>query len=302
MNPVARICLLPLALSAFAAAQTGVSWSQAGGAFAKAPGLAGIVSQGYGAEVSSFADGVLQSGFLAHPLLVNSGPFVSAPLDDRALAQGDSLSLDLGRAFVSFDGNELGYSVEGCDAAVTCAISGATLRVSSAGLPPGEARIVTTASDGTLQARDTFLVVVSIPVATSGRAARSGSRRISADVRTPFSRGAAGLGKAALGVEDAECREGRCQEIEIAVSGPAQVSVAIFDQLGVPVNRWEQSFSSRDVRRLEAGADGRPRVVVRWNLRAANGAAVAPGVYLWRIEVRGDDGQEFEAVRRTGVR
>ena len=82
----------------------------------------------------------------------------------------------------------------------------------------------------------------------------------------------------------------------------ASVHVTIFDQLGIPVISWNQAFTATDLARIGTGPDGRAPVTLSWNLRAANGAAVGSGVYLWKVEALTADGQKLETVKKMGVK
>jgi len=90
--------------------------------------------------------------------------------------------------------------------------------------------------------------------------------------------------------------------VDILLTGPGSVSVAIYDNLGSLVISFTRDIAWLDLNGLEATADGRWILPLAWNLRAQNGIAVPTGVYLWKIDVQTLDGQKLDEVKKLGVR
>ncbi|MDP7634365.1 MAG: FlgD immunoglobulin-like domain containing protein, partial [Candidatus Latescibacteria bacterium] len=74
--------------------------------------------------------------------------------------------------------------------------------------------------------------------------------------------------------------------IPFAVPGPSQVRLRIFDVLG------------QQVRALDPGLVGAGFHRVSWNGRNDDQQAVAAGVYIARLQVLGDDGENVVEVRK----
>jgi len=104
-------------------------------------------------------------------------------------------------------------------------------------------------------------------------------------------------------LESAVCKDDNsCLAVDVLLPGASRVSVAIYDNLGTPVIAFDKDVSKSDYQSLAPSGDGRRILSVSWNLHAKGGAAVEPGVYLWRIVVQGADGQKLETVKRLGVK
>ena len=280
---------------------TTVTWQQAGGSFASSPALKGIVAQGYENPVASTGSGEIRSGFLIHPLFLNQGPFVSSPLADQTLRLGsDATILDLSSVFTSWEGNELIYSVSGGAGIASAQITGSKLALT--GQASGSATLVVTASDGTLSVQDTFAVRVEGSTTLASRPGvpvKSGA--LAASIAHPMASVAQGSGRASLDV-DGNCLSDNCLSLAISLPGPASVRVSIFDNLGTPVIAWTRDFGIWDLNRMGRSPDGGASVTLNWNLRASDGAAVAPGVYLWKVQALTQDGQKLESIKRMGVK
>jgi hypothetical protein len=279
-----------------------VDWSQAGGSTGRTAGSMGIAAQGYDTRVSTASGKVLQPGFLAHPRLHNSAPFVATPFDD--LAEPNTFApvkLALGAHFADPDGDALtgSCSVEGTVA--TCQVVGDTLVVSGADGQVGAGKIDVSVSDGSRTASDTF----AIEVASSSirRPAGAGTRKggsPDARIARVFAQVAQGSAAGDLG-PGADCGDGGCLAVDLLLTGPSDVSVSVFDHLGTPVISWSRDVGSMDLQGIVPDAEGRRAFPLVWNLRSGNGTAVPAGVYLWKIQVHGVDGSKLETVRRMGV-
>lgn len=280
---------------------TTVTWQQAGGSFQSSPTLKGIVAQGYETPVASTATGEIRSGFLTHPLFLNQGPFVSSPLADQTLRQGsDATVLDLSSVFTSWEGNELIYSVSGGAGIAAARITGSKLALT--GQSSGSATLVVTASDGALSAQDTFEVEVERATSIAPRPANAPkSGLLAASIAHPMASVAQGAGRAFLDI-DGNCPADGCLSLEFSLPGPASVQVSIFDNLGTPVIAWTREFGAWDLNRMGRSPEGRSSVTLNWNLRASDGTAVAPGVYLWKVKALTQDGQKLETIKRMGVK
>lgn len=299
--------MIAAAALAFVAAATGatsVEWSQVGGSFQKSPGLASLVGQAASTELATDADGMLQPGFLAHPLLVNGGPFATSPLADRTEHVGfATIDIDLDTVFADFDGDALTYSVAPSTAPVSARTEGSHLRLAPLDDASGTGDLVVVASDGTFEARDTFRVKVE---RSSGIVARPSGIRRSTELAAHVERSMASIARrperGRVGTGADLCQDESCQSVAILLPGAASVSVAIFDNLGNPVIAWDHEFGRTELSALPREPDSRIQLRLSWNLRAANGAPVGPGVYLWRIQVRTPDGATLETVKRLGAK
>ena len=89
--------------------------------------------------------------------------------------------------------------------------------------------------------------------------------------------------------------------VDILLPSPGTIRVSIFDHLGTPVIAWSGHLDQAGLRDLSSHGDGRRILPVSWNLRTPSGVAVSAGVYLWKIAVSCDDGQELESVEKLGV-
>lgn len=299
---IAAATLLPLVAAAMGA--TSVQWQQVGGSFQKSPGLASLVGQAASTESATDADGTLQPGFLAHPLLVNGGPFAASPLSDLVQHVGFApIDIDLDTVFADFDGDALTYSVVTSTAPVSARTDGSHVRLAPLGDASGTGDLVVVASDGTFEARDTFRLKVE---RSSGIVARPARIRRSTELAAHVERSMASIartpdrGRVGTGADC--CPDESCQSVAILLPGAASVGVAIFDNLGNPVIAWDHEFTRAELSAMPREADSRVPLHLSWNLRAANGIPVGAGVYLWRIQVRTPDGATLETVKRLGAK
>lgn len=297
-----KITLGICAAAALALGEGAVDWSQAGGSLAVNPGLVGIVGQGYATPAPDAGTAGVQGGFLAHPYLVNNAPFVVSGLSDLVRPAGfASTSLNLDTVFADIEG-ALVHSVAVTGTGTAATVSGSTLAIAGVAGTAGVAQVVVSATDGTYSVSDTFTVTTQLstglvaraPVAPAIHALAVGSPRIFASQVTGSGRGE--LGTAI--VSD----EAHSLVVNLLLPAAGTISVQIFDQIGTPVISLSRTVTAQDLVGLEPSGDGRRVLPVAWNLRASNGAAVGAGVYLWKIEVRTDDGQKLEAVKRLGVK
>lgn len=173
---------------------------------------------------------------------------------------------------------------------------------------PGETAGDYAITQGTLSAGPNYAIVfigASFSIDPSTAAAsrlpkRFVSHELSASAIRPFAAPAIGGGRAALGTESDPT--GSSQTLELALTGPATVSVAIFDKLGTPVIAFRKDVAESDLWSLARSGDGRRLLPVTWNLRSANGQPVPTGVYIWKVVVEGSDGQKLETIKRLGVK
>lgn len=296
--------MLPfIALATFAWAQSSVTWQQAGGSFQSTSALKGIVGQGYGTPVATAPSGEIRSGFLAHPLLVNNGPFVVSGLRDLEKPEGfGRISILLDTVFSDIDGDTLTYSVADSGTAAVASIHGDTLLLSGTAGVSGTARIFVLATDGSDTASDTFRVAARSTDALVARPAGvRKSTELSVSIPKALASPAIGTGKGRLEIGSvADGSDGL--SVNVLLPGAASVSVSIFDNLGTPVIAVAQDIGAARLRGLDRTSDSRWILPVSWNLRASDGAAVPVGVYLWKIGVVAADGQKLETVRRLGVK
>lgn len=292
-----------LAVVAFAASLASAQWDQSGATLSRSPTHAGDVGAGYQAQASQGGGLRLQSGFLAHRTFHLNTPFVVADLEDRRMFPGGtSLRIALADVFADLDGDTLRFdpSVEGSSVSATIVHDSLVLTPSADAT--GLSTISVTARDGDGSVSSTFTVNVE-PSTSVQRRAVPASRNTALDARVhgAFAPIASGTSPARLG------RESRSEQeptlgVDILLPGPAKVSVAIFDNMGIPVISWSEDITARGLAGVVAEPDGRKPVQVTWNLRASDGRAVPAGVYLWRIVAKTASGEELETVRRLGVR
>lgn len=144
-----------------------------------------------------------------------------------------------------------------------------------------------------------------LPGQTTGVGPRRASPQVSGELGlrlgVPVVPVRTGRATAALETNPSSCLLEPCQEIELLLSSAGSVRVAIFDNLGVPLMRWERTLTRSEFAALPGTNDGRRIVVVRWNARAPSGEPVPVGVYLWAVEVVTSDGRSLREVRKLGV-
>ena len=298
-----QLLSLGLSLASLAVAQTTVAWSQVGGTLVKTSTIAGIAGQGYETAPVKGSGAQIQSGFLVHPQLRTSVPFVVAPIVDRNVNPNFApIRIALKDVFADLDGDVLQFQQSALGASVSARIVNDTLVVSSVANGSGATRYTVTASDGTNIGTTTFQVYVETDVAIR---APGGVRKLDGnlDARVPhvFAQVAQGTASGRLGT-GGECHDGNCLTTEILLPGPASISVSIFDNVGTPVIAWSDDIQSRTLSGIAPDADGRRAVAVTWNLRSSDGQAVPAGVYLWKIVAQTPDGRKLETVRRLGVK
>jgi|GEM_PF-2014478 len=127
------------------------------------------------------------------------------------------------------------------------------------------------------------------------------SHELATNVGQAFAPPAIGSGRAELGTGPVSGGQS-AQTVDILLTGPGTVSVAIYDNLGTLVISFSRDIAQMDLNYLEATKDGRWILPLSWNLRAENGIAVPTGVYLWKIDVQTVDGKKLDTVKRLGVR
>lgn len=298
----AHLLSLGLSLASLATAQT-VAWSQVGGTLVKSTTIAGIAGQGYETALAQGEGAQVQSGFLAHPLLRTSAPFVVAPIANRNVNPGFTpIRIALKDVFADLDGDALTFQQSAAGASVSAQISHDTLVVSGVADGSGATQLTVTASDGSNLGTTSFQVYVQTDVAIR---APGHVRKLDGDLdaRVPrvFAQVARGTAQGRLGA-GSDCCNGNCLTTEILLPGPASVAVSIFDNAGTPVIAWSDDIQARTLSGIVPGEDGRRPVAVTWNLRSSDGQPVSAGVYLWKIVARTPDGRKLETVRRLGVK
>jgi len=302
MTHSVKSSLLLLAAAGLACAEGSVSWQQVGGSLQVDAGLKGIAGQGYTTPLLDDGTTLVQSGFLAHPLLVNNRPFVASNLPDLELASGHApVTVNLDTVFADLEGS-LTYGVSVSGQGTQAVVSGSTLTLSEVSGETGVATVVVSASDGTYSVTDTFTVTVQGATGIATRPVRTAPvRTLAVGLPKILASAVAGSGTGELGTSVVR-DEAHNLGVTLLLPSAGTISVNIFDQLGTPVISLDRTVGKADLAGLEPSGDGRYVLPVNWNLRAKNGAAVAPGVYLWKIEMRTADGQKLEAVKRLGVK
>jgi hypothetical protein len=129
----------------------------------------------------------------------------------------------------------------------------------------------------------------------------SAPQELAANIGQAFASPATGSGRAELGTGPVSGGES-AQTVDLLLTGPGSVSVAIYDNLGTLVISFVRDIARMDLYDLKATKDGRWILPLSWNLRAQNGIAVPTGVYLWKIDIQTLDGQKLDIVRKLGVR
>jgi hypothetical protein len=128
------------------------------------------------------------------------------------------------------------------------------------------------------------------------------STELSANTLRPLASKVSGSAAARLSTGSSGCEGDGCLSLSLSLPSAARVRVSIFDHLGTPVISWARDYTARDLAGIPLGSDGRHPVTLSWNLRASNGAAVASGVYLWKIDATTVDGEKLETVKKMGVK
>jgi trimeric autotransporter adhesin len=133
------------------------------------------------------------------------------------------------------------------------------------------------------------------------RTGRQGiSHEPSIDMGRAFAKPVTGTGRGELGSR-AVPEGDDVLTVNLLLPSPGEVSVSIYDNLGMPVISFDRRLGSGDLNTLRRTADGRRILPVSWNLRSGNGIAVPTGVYLWKIDIQTDDGQKLQTVKKLGV-
>lgn len=287
-------------------ATASAEWNQAGGTTSQGGQGAGIVGQGYETPLTNGGDVHLQSGFLAHRLFHLNTPFLVGPVSDLRLVPGrEPARILLSQVFAELDGDSLVFEATIDGAVVAATLLRDTLQLRTTGNASGSATVSVRASDADGSVSTSFEVLVEPSTSVEPRRAIRTTRSVDADarVRKVFAKVADGSGDGYFGKAPRDVAEGSASlEMDILLPGPSLVSVAIFDNLGVPVISWSERVSQADLSRITPESDGRRAVPLQWNLRTRQGRPVPAGVYLWKISVRTDEGREYETVRRLGVK
>lgn len=292
----------PFLLAAAIASQAmEIPWQQAGASLSRAPGLTGMVGQGYSTPVTEAGPPGIASGFLAHPYLVNTAPFLAAAFEDATRPSGFlTEAVLLTTFFADLDGDSLTFSATTLGNGLDLSVSGDTLRLAGQTGYAGSTMVVVKATDPVGSVTDTFVVRQTPSTSTSPRAMPRDTRRATGKDIVP--RRAVGLPGTGPGTGEIALRDSPGDlQVDLLLDGPSRLSVAVFDLLGVPVLSLETAISSTDLARFAPDPDGRRRVPVSWNKRTATGEPVPTGIYVWRIELVGADGSKTESVRRLGV-
>lgn len=292
-----------LATLAFAATFASAQWDQSGATLTSTPTNSGNVGAGYEAKVSQ-ADGLrLQSGFLAHRLFRITGPYVMAGIADRKEFSGfPTLRIPLSGVFADLDGDTLRFERTLSGSSIGAKIVNDTLVVSSVPGGVGPTMVSVTAYDASDSTSTSFTIDVTPSTAVERRSVpKSTTTVLDARVHGAFAQVANGSSPAFLG-RGSRLDEEQTLGIDILLPGPAMVSVAIYDNMGIPVMSWSEDVSARALAGIAAETDGRKPISVTWNLKTPDGRPVPSGVYLWRIVAKAANGEELETVRRLGVR
>jgi len=127
------------------------------------------------------------------------------------------------------------------------------------------------------------------------------SHELATNIGQAFAPPAIGSGRAELGTGVVAGGQ-NTQTVDLLLTGPGSVSVAIYDNLGSLVISFSRDIAQMDLNDLQATKDGRWILPLSWNLRASNGIAVPTGVYLWKIDIQTLDGKKLDVVKKLGVR
>jgi len=139
-------------------------------------------------------------------------------------------------------------------------------------------------------------------VLASGMEATTGRLELAVGVPSNFANAAQGGGAYSLAMGAGCFGQGSCLEADVFLPGAAEVTVSIYDNLGTSLITASHSVSAAELAGLEERVDGSRVLPLSWNLRASNGAAAAPGVYLWHLKATTANGQELETTRKMGIR
>jgi len=139
-------------------------------------------------------------------------------------------------------------------------------------------------------------------VLASGMEATTGRLELAVAVPSNFASAAQGGGAYSLAMGVGCSGQGSCLEADVFLPGAAEITVSIYDNLGTSLITASRSVSAAELAGLEERVDGSRVLPLSWNLRASNGAAAAPGVYLWHLKATTANGQELETTRKMGIR
>ncbi|MEN9355674.1 MAG: domain type [Fibrobacterota bacterium] len=128
------------------------------------------------------------------------------------------------------------------------------------------------------------------------------SKLLEARVPGTFARPSLNGGRGDVGLNMPGCDPYTCLSVDVLLPQSGEVSVSIYDNLGVPVILWSQVVSDVELASLPKTEDGRHVARLTWNLRSESGRAVPEGVYLWKLEARLKDGTKLENVYKLGVK
>lgn len=286
----------PLVAAVAGASAATLEWQRVGGTHVATPEARAVAGGPFATPLPETQPGVT-SGFLGHPYLVNTAPFLVSSLSDLRLARGVSHpGIRLDTVFADLDGDTVRYKVE--SGLLGAVLEGGVLRWQN--LASGVHSVVVEASDGTFATSDTFQVEVL--ASTSVERRRPGSSAgAPTDLRIPRFL-AVRSGTDGEGSLEAPCPDETCLALDILLPGPGRVEVHLFDNLGTPVVDLQRRIDAPAFANLARDASDRAVLPLSWNLRSREARAVASGVYLWRIRVVTDAGEEFETIRRLGVR
>lgn len=274
-----------------------VEWQRVGGTHTENLETRSVAGGAFATPNPESREGVA-SGFLTHPFLVNSAPFLVAPQPDLRVTRGVShRGILLDTVFADLDGDTVGYRVE--SGLLGAVLEGDVLRWQN--LASGVHTVIVEASDGFASTADTFQVEVLASTSVEPRRRPTTTRTAPTSLRIPRFLAERSHGDGSGNLES-PCDGDACLAVEILLPGPGRVEVHILDNLGTPVMDLQRRIDVQSFAKLARDEANRAVVPLSWNLRSREGRAVASGVYLWRIRVITDAGEEFETIRRLGVR
>jgi hypothetical protein len=285
-----------VALAAVASPATTIEWQRLGGTHAATTEARSVAGGAFATPNPESGAGVA-SGFLTHPYLVNSDPFLVGALPDLRLTRGASHpGIQLDTVLVDLDGDTLVQSVR--SGLLGASIEDGVLRLET--MVVGKHSVVVQASDGRFTTADTFQVEI---LASTSIERRRPSLGASAPTSLRIPRFLAVRSQVdGTGSLESACDDDGCLTMDILLPGPGRIEVHILDNLGTPVMDFQRRIDAPSFAKLSRDESNRAVVPLSWNLRSGEGRAVATGVYLWRIRVVTDAGEEFETIRRLGVR
>jgi hypothetical protein len=239
------------------------------------------------------------------------------PVNDRPVASDTSLTTDAGKsAELLLEGSDLDGTI--ATWVVSAKPDHGTAKIEAgklvyvpeegfAGTDSVIVRAIDNSGDTSNAAKVRLTVQPSIlpgpPTPVRLRTSTRTNRNFAVNPASVLPQAAIGTGRGELGLASRACQDpSRCETIDLMLPQAATVSVEIYDNLGTPVIRWNQSIGRTDLWALPLSADGRRIATLGWNLRAANGKAVGAGVYVWKLRVVEQDGTVSETYHRLGVK